>query len=332
MKRICRMCGEEVHTALWNLRYCREEIVERALLLHGILDKPIYACENTGLYWAFKASANGDQLKELKLVQIAASQPWVPRNIKPSVWQKAVDEAGIGSESFVPSLSSIAKSVNSNLLKDIYSFVSFTKVVSLIDILLPDFMIGKTVRRRDDKEYYFDSDLVYRCRDAAASSWALDKYLVKRVDGRVWMKSAAYWEEGDTASKCIDAYLLSAINYEPTTYSFMERLCTKIDKPEFERSADFPKRDGYDRIRVTVCLNSSLFPTYSELLACVREHRKEIDKLVADRVRDATEQKLDSIPLSEFKLTGIHAARDYTIDYMFERTSPAIGARNRKPS
>ena len=190
--------------------------------------------------------------------------------------------------------------------------------VDLRELIIPCNTLGSTVRRRNGKDYFFDQDYVLRSRPSVRSGkFYLDWEISTQVNGNVWAKAMATCEEGITADEFLERYLTTKIE-KSEGYDFLERLCTRIEKPSFERIPGNKDRNTFDRIRVEVCINSCMFGTKKELLASLKDNMLDIDVLVLQRIEESKAFQRFGVPINVLALTSRNFASNYTLEYIFE--------------
>ena len=169
-------------------------------------------------------------------------------------------------------------------------------------------------------EYYFDEEYILRARKSTErGSWQLPREIAAKVNCGVWAKAMAACKEGTTADEFVLQYLTTQVKGpENPSWSFIERLCTRIEKPAFERHPDNNNPRTFDHIRVEVCINSSMYASVKELIAGLKEHRKEIDELVLREIEECFDFHRYGVPVSDLRLVSLYFAADYTLEYIFE--------------
>ncbi len=189
-------------------------------------------------------------------------------------------------------------------------------------------VMEKPVRQVKGNSYYFDQNEIYRI-DKGSVLYPYSKmprYGIFEIRGqqffnlRLWTKSVSKFKEGMSLTECANIFLKEELiqNTEHIPLSFLEQLIQYIEPVVFERFPENLDQNTFDRIRVTVCLPRSLFDSWDELVAAVKENKKHIDKQVVDRIQQNRKFKKMGIPLSFFGLSNLHLARDYTLEYIFE--------------
>ena len=105
-------------------------------------------------------------------------------------------------------------------------------------------------------------------------------------------------------------------------YGYMERLVTRIDRPKYERETGNSKERTLDRIRVNAYLPRHMFETWGELTAAVRANRREISKMVVDKISSDYRFLKYGVPINVFQLTSMTICRDYSLEFIFELKIP----------
>ena len=112
-----------------------------------------------------------------------------------------------------------------------------------------------------------------------------------------------------------------------STYSFLDRLVQKIERPSYERTPDNRNRDTFDHIRVTVNLASAnLFRDWNSFRDTVKRFLPEINKEVMARIRDDRSFQKFGVPVNVLWATSINLGRDHTLEYVFEIKKHALDA------
>lgn len=197
---------------------------------------------------------------------------------------------------------------------------------NLRDLIIPPASLGATVRRRSGIEYFFDNDYILRTRPCSTrGAWQLDKKIFPLVHCGIWSKAIAICKEGTTADEFLEKYLTTKLS-DPSApnWSFIERLCTKVEKPTIERRLDNDDIKTFDHIRVEVCINSSMYASMQELLTGLRNHRKEIDALVLRQIEECYEFKKFGLSVNTLTVTSLKLAQDFTLEYIFEPKSITV--------
>lgn len=136
-----------------------------------------------------------------------------------------------------------------------------------------------------------------------------------------WKAAVSKWKENMSLQECIDIFAaITESDYEAHLYSEIERLCTKIEKPRFERDPENLNPKTFDRIHIDVYLNTSMFEDRKKLVAHIRENRNKIDDLVLQKIKDSKQFQHYNIPLGFLRLTNI-ILRKYSMEYIFTLSS-----------
>ncbi len=181
--------------------------------------------------------------------------------------------------------------------------------------------VNQPMRIANGKVYYFDEHLVYQCRKEVYEGvrvlsirhWPLENMTF-------WQMAAAHFNPGMTFEECMRKYLeMERVRPKRSRrgYTKLELLVQKVGNPEFERAADNPKQNIFDRIRVEVSL-----PKYrlskQELLAEIKANKPEIDRLVIEKIIQSKRFQKYGVPINCFQLTNCILRADSQLEYLFE--------------
>ena len=320
MKRLLEMSEEARSIAIRNLSPGKPDLAEIILRNISIEGIPLFWDDTGGGYWSF---ANGSDIFSLqtKILNTSVSfmyEYWAP------LWTAVFDKLNLRFVDKQVYRPMIYKAVGKAFceLEDT-AFISFVEDINLRDFLLPKSILGATLRRRECKEYYFDENYILQVREETTSQryyglyseglWALGR----KVNCNIWAKAMSATTEGMSADEFIDIYLSSSLGLGEG-WSFVERLCTKIEKPSIERTPENTNKNSFDRIRVVVCLNATMHSSVKDLLRCIRENRDQIDELVLRRIEESKAFQKFEVPINILKLSSLQFAGDYTLEYIFE--------------
>lgn len=312
-------------------RKCAYSIVARnlanELIEDGILNQPIARVprendsdivlrfENSGYY--YRASSKW-------LAERPEDEPlWTPSFIDLSTWEKAA-------KAFQPR-HDLKYNVEYYLLpemKEYFSDMTDDELNALIREFLVQFgVLNSPIRQISGNTYYFDDDEVY----------TLDKgSLLFPYEGRmkfhlftvrdyssfnmnVWAKASTQFKLGMTLNECIAIFLETSLEPKPVEdLHYIDRLIQYVHLPEYERVPENTNENTFDRIRVVVGLPQSMFQSWDELRAAVRENRKEIDRRVLRRIADDRRFKKFGVTTNVLRLSEVLLRKNYSLEYIFE--------------
>lgn len=256
--------------------------------------------------------------KDLRL-EPADDPLWRPEEIPKDIWDKAV-------QGFTE------RDLEDNLLRcllplvgDVRTLVSYDKLLDLTQRLFVDEdILGWTIRVCGDDVYYFDENAIYTKNtmedtreETGAKKWRHKSWSSERFNQTVWNKAAVRFRVGATLRECIDLFFQTELISAPLNYTYLDRLVTRIEQPEYEREPENQNLRTFDRIRVQVNLSYTLYPTFEELSQAVRRHRKEIDAMVLSQIERDRRFCRFGIPLNFLKL-GALTLYGRTLEYIFE--------------
>ena len=115
----------------------------------------------------------------------------------------------------------------------------------------------------------------------------------------------------------IEIFLQTPLIYTPLNYSYLERLVTRIEPPDYEREPGNSNENAFDRVRVHVNLSYTLYEARSDLVQAVKEHRQEIDKLVIDQIAGDRRFQRFGVPVNVLTLSSLTLFHN-SLEYIFE--------------
>lgn len=204
--------------------------------------------------------------------------------------------------------------------------------------LLDAGIIGKPVRHYQGTSYYFDEsgrycsdrtssrfpDLIYRNKNGQrrARLWDMG-YATKTtahnaaLNAHLWIKAVSTFTEGDTLRQCLKKYSDTELRRYQTDLSYVESMVTSITS-SVERSPNNPKKNTFDRIRVTVGLSSIMFASFQDLRQAVIANKQEIHRMVLDHIAESRKFQVYGLPVNILALSSLNLWRDHTLEYIFE--------------
>ncbi len=244
---------------------------------------------------------------------------WRPEEIPKEIWEKAVQRFG-------------EYDLEENLLRclmpllgDVKTLVPHDTLLDLTERLLVEKEILEwAIRICGDDVYYFNEQAVYVKGsledirdDPEAKKWRRRPWYNRRINQTAWNKASVKFREGDSLRACIDLFFQTELISTPLNYTYIERLVTRVEPPEYEREPENSNPRTFDRIRVQVNLSYTLHPTMEALARAVREHRKEIDGMVLSQIEADRKFRRYGVPLNVLKL-GALTLYGHTLEYIFE--------------
>jgi len=197
---------------------------------------------------------------------------------------------------------------------------------SLTEWAVEQGIIEQPIRVAEGKVFFFDRNQIY-----SASSKEEWEYPIPwggpSLSQRAWQLASTRFRPGQTLEECMWLYVNTPTR--PTQrltfkkqYGYMERLVTRIDRPKYERETGNSKERTLDRIRVNAYLPRHMFETWGELTAAVRANRREISKMVVDKISSDYRFLKYGVPINVFQLTSMTICRDYSLEFIFELKIP----------
>ena len=200
----------------------------------------------------------------------------------------------------------------------------------LFGIVLRDRRIFKMpIRVRNGSILYFDEMWILHedhasspaCRKFAGYSNAFNPTDVSELfDYLVWVNARNSFRVGMTILECMRVYLHTSIPAYRRDLPFIDRLVTKVESPQiifydpYNSAEDDEHRER--RVLVRLSLSSRIYPSWKDLLYGVKEHKKEINKKVKEKIaRDKYLPK--QVDLSNLFLIDIQVFRNCTMEYTF---------------
>ena len=250
---------------------------------------------------------------------------WRPEEIPPDIWEKAV-------QGFT------GRALEDNLLYcllpligDIKTLIAYDKLLDLTQrLVLDEDILGWAIRVCGDDVYYFNAQTIYTKgtmedvqEEPESRKWRHRPWSNERFNQTVWNKAAVRFRVGATLRECIDLFFQTELISAPLNYTYLDRLVTRIDQPEYEREPENNNLRTFDRIRVQVNLSYTLHPTIEELTRAVRKHRNQIDAMVLAQIEEDRKFRRFGVPLNVLKL-GALTLYGRTLEYIFELKRESI--------
>lgn len=302
--------------------------VARRLVDDGIVGKVIawkfrkYRCES------IRIAAFGTGLEDIYVVLRkgvgATEQPlWTPTFIEPAIWQQAASQFWPGER--------LDRCVEKYLLPEMEDYLqslSDSTLVSMVrEFLLEHGVINKPIRQCRGITYYFTEDEVYT-QDAESTLFPYEKRLRFNLfevsnetcfNSAVWTKAATHFEPGMSLRECIGVFLETKLEARPPRKpSPIDQLVQGISPPVFEREPENENTATFDRIRVSVGLPRYQFPSWEALRDEVNKHRREIYRLVLDKIESDRRFIRYGVPINFLKLSDVTLLRNYSLEFIFE--------------
>lgn len=311
-----------------------EYLIEEALSQSEIFGKALMLSENgTGYLGIPKGKKSASVLYPLMDLP-DDTELWVPPNIEKERWSAAL-EAAIDYGRHLPFVACLSRELKRVISGDFDALVRFTNKVDIADMLVRkawELLIGVPIRQYNGKEYYFNNEGILCVRESSSQNGRTGAHpnrtvVVGPFNGAVWRSAAVNWEEGTDIASCIDSYLSTRTRSgRNTLYSFIDRLCTRIEKPLFDRTMELLPITGFDQIQVVVCLCFYMFPTQKELWDCVLEHRKSINNLVFEKIEEFPQYQRSGYTRNDFYISDVCFNPDRTLELTF-RVKESVLAR-----
>lgn len=190
----------------------------------------------------------------------------------------------------------------------------------LISRLSTHHFLNTPVRQCAGDTYYFSNDGIYSL-DAGSKMFPYQRIrciYTPFLHGVIWSHAAQSFQLGMSLKDCLLIYLDTKIDRYKLDYSFLARLVTRIERPEFERTPDNKNRSTFDFIRVEVNLGKEMFPTWEALKQAVQDNKKSIDEMVLQKIAEDRKFNNFNIPISFLRVGNIVLRRNYTMEYTFE--------------
>lgn len=242
---------------------------------------------------------------------------WMPRNIPKRIWDLAVTKFSSGR--------TLAFNIKKYLLSQYDSILDLFSYNQLRDIVTQAFLDGdiltQPIRIVNQAAYYFDSDQVYK-KDTGERWKNIGKvrslWHCREIDMRVFSKAASRFQEGYILRDCVDLVLKTDLCPTSVQYSPLERLVTRVGPVSYERVPENQNPKTFDRVRVQANLSHTFYATWEELRQGVKRHRKEIDNLVIETIRNDPKFQKFGVPVNVLRLSNLILARSYFLEYIFE--------------
>lgn len=253
-----------------------------------------------------------------------AEQPlWTPTFIDPAIWQQAASQFRPGER--------LDRCVEKYLLPEMEDYLqslSDSTLVSMVrEFLLEHGVINKPIRQCRGITYYFTEDEVYT-QDAESTLFPYEKRLRFNLfevsnetcfNSAVWTKAATHFEPGMSLRECIGVFLETKLEARPPRKpSPIDQLVQGISPPVFEREPENENTATFDRIRVSVGLPRYQFPSWEALRDEVNKHRREIYRLVLDKIESDRRFIRYGVPINFLKLSDVTLLRNYSLEFIFE--------------
>lgn len=323
------MCGVKIDKSTgrgcaWGIA---SKTIVRRLVDEGIIGKEIarkslkYRCDS------IRVTAVGTGVDDVYVVLRKDARPmeqplWTPTFIDPVKWLRAVSQFRPGAK--------LAENAEKYLLPEMGEYLqslSDSELVSMVrDFLLEHGVLHAPIRQEHGKTFYFNAEEVYtldRKSELFPSEGRLKFNLFKVLDTSfsmaVWRKAAARFAPGMSLRECIGVFLETKIEIRPPREpSPLEQLVQQILPPVFEREPENENTSTFDRIRITVGLPRYQFPSWEALRSEVKRHRREIYRLVLDKIEKDRRFKRFGVPVNVLKLSDVTLLRNYSLEFILE--------------
>ena len=186
-------------------------------------------------------------------------------------------------------------------------------------------ILDTPIRISKNHIYYFDSNCIYRRR--RATEWEKahppipwHQYHLDELDAVCWKIAVVRsFFAGMHLEDCIDIFLKSRYKLpDEPTYSELDRLIQRIERPRYERIPENKNRKTFDRIRIEVDLPSYVYPNFQALAAAVRKHKRSIDQEVIQRLESDPSYLKYGVPINFLAASECTLRRDRVLEYIFE--------------
>ena len=283
--------------------------------LHWRLLKKNYACGFISSFGCFDLNK-----ADLRREPGDRALLWRPEEVPEEIWQQAVERFTF-------------HSLEENLLRHLFpllgkaeELVPREKLLDLTEQLFVDAeILNCPIRKVRGGVYYFNDERIYT--KAADVPHADDTqhiphrrhsvWYIEKINLNVWNKALPKFREGDTLRECIEQFFQTELVSVPLNYSYLDRLVTRIEPPEYERVPGNDNAKTFDRVRVHVNLSHTLHPAMQELVRAVKEHRKEIDAMVLTEIETDKKFRRFGVPVNVLQL-GALTLHGRALEYIFE--------------
>jgi hypothetical protein len=132
------------------------------------------------------------------------------------------------------------------------------------------------------------------------------------VDLNLLEKAIAQTKEGDTWKQFLS--YCDAVSYHIRTYTEVEKLVGRIERPRIERENGNTNPKTFDFISVTINLVHQ-----SDMQTKIKKHFSELKHMAAERIKKDRDIKRYGVPLSFLRLTSAkYSDYDCTITFHYE--------------
>ena len=185
--------------------------------------------------------------------------------------------------------------------------------------------------------YYFDQEGIYRCvsiKEAKKMHLKLDSLTMEEWfpyhleknkiyhgyielisnNGNLVRKVIRQLEVGDTI-EVFEEYLENTVIQRHVKPSGIDRFITKIEEPIFACATENPNQDTFDFVYVYVNIISKW---EENRLTYIQKHKKEILKMVLDKIEASKRFQKFGIPINFLKASHVVLKRNSVLEFVFE--------------
>lgn len=244
---------------------------------------------------------------------------WAPANIPREVWVRATEQFRFGC--------SLEHNIDHFLLPILGCAPEYFAYERLLEtteqIFIAEGVCMAPIRKIKSSVYYFDTDRIYRkdqglIFENAAELRRRNLWCCRLVNMGIWYKASTQFQEGASLRECIDLFFRTELLAVPQAHTLLERFVTRIEPASYEREPGNWNDRTFDRIRVYVNLSQTLYTDWDELKQAIREHRKDIDRMVLDKIANDRRFRKYGIPINSLKLSVLLLRRERCLEYIFE--------------
>ena len=242
---------------------------------------------------------------------------WRPAGLTDAQWARVQEKCSLIYAGDRCPLSILTNVLAEEFEESPQDFLRVTQNVQLTELLKRTILPGWKIATEGNLSYMFDEDYTLRVvKDTDAPLLVSHRFPARLVNRKTLELAKKTWHEGMSLDDCIMSVVATASSFRTT--SFLDRLCTKFGPPEFERDPENQNRKTFDRIRLEVGLNSSLFRTWKDLATCVKKHANEITARALETIEADKNFQRFGLPIHYIVVSDAKICKDYTIQYIFE--------------
>lgn len=300
------------------------EIITQKLLAEGIAGKII--CRRPGkkgyellqvlccgTAWVYVTSQEDSE---------PAEHLWAPSFVDMEIWKQAVQQ--------FQACERVNTNVEKYLLPNMAEYlqsISETELAAMTkNFLLDHGVIHTPISQRAGKTYYFNENEIYSL-DKNSELFPYErriKFNTFRIyetcfNTNVWRKAVSQFQVGTTLEECVKIFLKTElVPRTPKELSPVDRLVQHISSASYERVPGNQNEATFDRIRIIVGLPRYQFDSWEALRKEVKKYRREICRLVIEKLKTERQFKKYGVPVNFLRLSNITLLRDFSMEFIFE--------------